>query len=53
MKGNNRLEMNISDELGDDLTTQYQQKIGILQWLVGLERIVIITEVLFLSSFNI
>ena len=38
-------EINTSDELEDDLATQYQQMIGILQWLVELGRVGIITEI--------
>ena len=53
MKGNYRPEINISDELGDNLATQFQQTIGILRWSVGLGRINSIAELLFLSSFNI
>ena len=53
MKGKCRQEINIFDELGDDLATKYQQMIGILQWSVELGYIDIITEVLFLSSFNV
>ena len=53
MKGNYRPEIDISDELGDELATQYQQMIGILRWSVELGRIGIITEVSFLSSFNV
>ena len=30
MKGNYRLKIDISNELGDDLATQYQQIIGII-----------------------
>ena len=53
MKGNYCPEIDISDELEDDLATQYQQMIGILWWSVELGHIDIITEVSFLSSFNV
>ena len=53
MKANYRPEIDISDELGDELATQYQQMISIFRWSIELERIDIITEVLFLSSFNV
>mmetsp|Transcript_33509 Transcript_33509/g.34005 ORF Transcript_33509/g.34005 Transcript_33509/m.34005 type:complete len:97 (-) Transcript_33509:597-887(-) len=53
MKGNYHLEIDISDELGDELATQYQQMIGILRLSVELGRIDITTEVSFLSSFNV
>ena len=53
MKGNYHPEIDISDELGDELATQYQQMIGILRWSIELGRIDIITEVLFLSLFNL
>ena len=53
MKANYRPEIDISDELRDELATQYQQLIGILQWLIELGHIDIITQVLFLSSFNV
>ena len=46
MKGNYRPEVDISDELGDELATQYQQIIGILRWSIELGHIVIITQVL-------
>ena len=46
-------EIDISTELGDKLATQYQQMISILWWLIELGRINIITEVSFLSSFNV
>ena len=38
-------KIDISDELGDDLATKYQQMIGILQWSIELGLIDIITEV--------
>ena len=53
MKGNYCPEIDISNELGDDLATQYQQITGILPWSVELGRIDIITAVSFLSSFNV
>ena len=53
MKGNYCPEIDISEELGDELATQYQQVIGILRWSVELGRIDIITKVSFLSSFNV
>ena len=53
MKGNYCPKIDISDELRDELATQYQQMIGILRWSVELGRIDIITEVSFLSSFNV
>ena len=53
MKENYHPETNISDELGDDLATQYQQMIGILRWPIELEHIDIITELSFLSSFKV
>ena len=46
-------EIKISDELGGDLKTQYQQMIDILQWPVEMGRIDLITEVSFLLSFRI
>ena len=46
-------ETDISAELGDELATQYQQMIGILCWSIEFGRIDIITEVSFLSSFNV
>ena len=36
MIGTYRLEINISDKLGDELATKFQQMIGILRWLVEL-----------------
>ena len=53
MKENYRPEIEISDELGGDLMTQYQQMIGILRWPIELRHIDIITEILFLSSFKV
>ena len=53
INGNYRPEIDISDELGDGLVMQYQQMIGILQWSVELGHVDIITEVSFLSSFNV
>ena len=53
MNGNYCPEIDISDELGDEVATQYQQMIGILRWSILLGRIDIITKVSFLSSFNV
>ena len=55
MKANYHPDIDISDELGDDVATQFQQIIGILQlqWSVELGHINIITEVSFLLSFNV
>ena len=53
MKGNYRPEIDISEELGDKLATQYQQMIGILRWSVELGRIDSITKVSFLSSCSV
>ena len=53
MNVNYRLEIDISEELGDELATQYQQMIGILRWSIELRHIDIITEVSFLSLVNI
>ena len=50
---NYRPEIDISAELGDELATQNQKMIGILRWSIEFGRIGIITEVLFLSSFNV
>ena len=46
-------EIEVSDELGDDLMTQYKQMIGILQWSVEMRRIDLNIEVSFLSSFRV
>ena len=53
MKEKYRPVIDISNELGDQLAMQYQQMIGILQWSIELGRINIITEMSFLSSFNV
>ena len=53
MKANYRPEIDISDELGDELATQYQQMIDILRWSIEFGRIDIITKVSFLSSFYV
>ena len=53
IKANYRPEIDISDKLGEDLATQFEQMIGILRCSVELGRIDIITEVSFLSSFNV
>ena len=45
-------KLDISHELNDNLTTCYQQMIGILRWAVESGRIDIITEVSVLFSFN-
>ena len=45
-----RPEIDITPELGDELTTRYLQLIGILRWSIELGRIDIITEVSVLSQ---
>ena len=47
-----RPECDVSNLLGDELSTRYMQLIGILRWGVELGRIDIITEVTMLSSYN-
>jgi hypothetical protein len=47
-----RPEVDTTDEVGDELTSRYQQLIGVLRWAVELGRFDIHVEVAKLSSFN-
>eukprot|EP00957_Ditylum_brightwellii_P114414 8722693-Ditylum_brightwellii.AAC.3 len=49
---NYKPEVDTTEELGGELTSRYQQLIGILRWCVELRRIDIAFEVSKLSAFN-
>ena len=46
-------EIGISDKLGDELATRFQQMICILRWSIELGLVDIITEIMMLSSYNV
>ena len=39
-----RLELDVTDELGEELTNRYQKLIGVLRWSIELGRIDILAE---------
>ena len=53
LRGNCSPEIEVSKDLGDDLTTQYKRMIGILRLLVEVRRIDLDTEVSILLSFRV
>jgi hypothetical protein len=51
LPSNYRPELDVSDELNNDLASRYSQLIGILRWMVELERVDIYYEVLVLAQY--
>ena len=53
LRGNCSSEIKVSDNLGDDLTLQYRQMIGMLRWSVEVRRIDLNTTVSILLLFRV